>query len=61
MWGRFFIVREIHRLERAIAGKTGAREALENRLDTERLKLLGPNAATVDPARLFHGSDRKPT
>ena len=32
------------------------RKYLGDRLDAERLRLLGPNALAVDPARLFHGA-----
>jgi hypothetical protein len=58
MWTRFLTIREISRLERALEGAidAGRREDLKERLGSERLKLLGANAAAVDPARLFHGA-----
>jgi hypothetical protein len=60
MWIRFLTVRETHRLERALDGATdpAVRQDLTEQLAWERLKLLGPNAAAVDPARLFHGASR---
>jgi hypothetical protein len=58
MWDHYFAERKIQRLERLLAGATDAsrRRVLEDLLGAERLKSLGPNAATVDPARLFHGA-----
>jgi hypothetical protein len=58
MWRRYFADRKIQRLERLLAGATDAtrRRVLGDLLGAERLKSLGPNAAAVDPARLFHGS-----
>jgi hypothetical protein len=62
MWGHYFADRKIRRFERLLAGTTNAsrRRVLRDLLGAERLKLLGPNAASVDPARLFRGSTRKP-
>ena len=62
MWSRRLTVREIHRIERLLAGAIDPprRNDLEHRLALERLRLLGPNAVTVDPARLFHGSGEEP-
>ena len=50
--------RKVRRIERLLAGAISPfqRTDLEARLDAERLKLLGPNAVAVDPARLFHGA-----
>jgi hypothetical protein len=58
MWRISLTSRKVRRIELLLAGATdpSRRKYLEERLDAERLKLLGPNAATVDPARLFHGS-----
>jgi hypothetical protein len=54
--------RKVRRIERLLAGAISPfqRKDLEARLDAERLKLLGPNAVAVDPARLFHGSRAMP-
>jgi hypothetical protein len=60
MWSRFLTARKIRLLERALARGIGLRKDLENRLRSERLRLLGPNALAVDPARLFHGSALRP-
>jgi hypothetical protein len=62
MWDHhYFAHRKIRRFERLLAGAVDAarRRVLTDLLGAARLKLLGPNAASVDPARLFHGG-RKP-
>jgi hypothetical protein len=59
MSARFLTVRKIRRLERALARGKSLQQNLERRLESERLKLLGPNALAVDPRRLFHGSAEK--
>jgi hypothetical protein len=62
MWPISLTSRKVRRIELSLAGELdpSRRRYLEERLDAERLKLLGPNAVTVDPARLFHGSSGTP-
>jgi hypothetical protein len=62
MWRTSLTSRKVRRIELLIAGAIdpSRRRYFERRLDAERLKLLGPNAFAVDPARLFHGSPGKP-
>jgi hypothetical protein len=57
MFERYVATRNIRRFKRLLAGQIdrSQRLVLEDLLGVERLKLLGPNAAAVDPARLFHG------
>jgi hypothetical protein len=52
---------KVRRLERRLAAaiEPSRQRDLGDRLDMARLSLLGPNALTVDPARLFHGSGGK--
>jgi len=60
VWDHYIAVLNMRRFERLLAGplEPARREVLENLLEAERLKLLGRNAAAVDPARLFHGPIR---
>jgi hypothetical protein len=57
MFERYVAAHNVRRFKRLLAGQVDRdqRRVLERRLWVEKLKLLGPNAHAVDPARLFHG------